>query len=90
MTYVCLSLYVLHYPFIYWNILSIIPLVCKLHCVTFLDWNLKLFTSRIPGLFLQHGHKLQVLLQNHLTWSKSKYHGHRKLQVIASKFFDMV
>jgi hypothetical protein len=80
MTYVCLSLYVLYYPFIYWSILSIIPLVYKLHCVTFLNWNLKLFTSRIP----------RVLLQNHLTWSKSKYHGHRKLEVIASKFFDMV
>jgi hypothetical protein len=32
-----------------------------------------------------HGHKLQVLLLNYLTWSKFKYHGHRKLQVIASK-----
>jgi hypothetical protein len=31
-----------------------------------------------------------VLLQNHLTWSKSTFHGHRKLEVIASTFFDMV
>jgi hypothetical protein len=51
MTYACLSFYVLHYPFIYWSILSIIPLVCKLHCVTFLDRNLKLSTSGIQGLF---------------------------------------
>jgi hypothetical protein len=26
MTYVCLSFYVLHYPFIYWSILSIISI----------------------------------------------------------------
>jgi hypothetical protein len=51
MTYVFLSFYVLHYPFIYWSILSIIPLLYKLHCVTFLDWNLNLSNSGIPGLF---------------------------------------
>ena len=51
MAYVCLSLYILYYPFIYSNILSIIPLVCELHCITFLDWNLKLFTSGILDLF---------------------------------------
>ena len=46
-----------------------------------LDWNMKLFS---PGI------QSQVLLQNQLTSSKSKFHGHRKLEVIASKCFEIV
>jgi uncharacterized membrane protein len=45
-----LSFYVLDCPFFYWNILSIIPLVCIFYCVTIIDCNVKISTSLIPSL----------------------------------------